>query len=351
VSGPPDLSPREARDRYLDHRRTDASESSIQSWHYRLKRFVEWAEEEGIESMSEVSGWILDQYETERRGAEVSASTLNSEMQTLKNWLEYLARIDVVDDELPEKVHVPEVPDGEESNDEMLEHGAAFAAIKSFRESSDRYGTAKHAMLELLWFTGARVGSIQALDLRDYESGEQYVLFQHRPGSGTPLKNDRDGERAVGLPAAVTDVLDHYIAENRNDTHDDAGRQPLLTTARGRPSENTLRVWSYLATQPCLYRDCPHGKDRETCEFVHVHHASKCPSSVSPHRVRTGSITWQRDCGLPAEVVAERVNATLEVIEAYYDKASELQRLEKRRRPYVSNLELDEDTHDTESDQ
>jgi hypothetical protein len=39
-------------------------------------------------------------------------------------------------------------------------------------------------------------------------------------------------------------------------------------------------------------------------------------------------------------VVAERVNASLEVIEQYYDMASERERLENRRRPYLSNLEM-----------
>lgn len=337
----PDMSPREARERYLNHRRADASESSVRSWYYRLKRFVEWAEEQGVETMDEVSGWTLDEYETHRRGQSISSSTLNSEMQTLKNWMEYLARIGVVDETIPEKVHVPEIPEGEESNDEMLEHGTAIALITNYRNSPGQYGSTNHALLELLWFTGARVGSVQALDLRDYSSEDQYVMFKHRPDTGTPLKNNKRGERAVGLPRTVCDVLDRYIAQNRTDAHDDAGRQPLFTTAQGRPAENTYRVWSYLATQPCLFRDCPHGKQRDTCEYVHVHHASKCPSSVSPHRIRTGSITWQRDCGIPAEIVAKRVNASLEVIEDYYDKASELQRLENRRRAYVENLELD----------
>jgi len=342
MTGPPSLSPRDARDRYLDHRRTDASKSSVKSWHYRLKHFVEWAEDEGgIEDMRDLDGWIIDEYETHRRSAGVSTVTLNSEMQTFKNWLEYLARIEVVDEDLPEKVHVPKVPDTEESNDELLEQSEAFALIQMFRETPERRGTDKHALLELLWFTGCRVGAAISLDLRDYHSDQQYVEFHHRPDSGTPLKNDSDGERAVGLPERVCDVLDEYVEQYRIDAHD-AGCQPFFTTAQGRPSENTLRVWSYLATQPCLHEACPHGKERETCEFVHVHHASKCPSSLSPHPVRTGSITWQRDMGLPAEVVAERVNATLEVIESYYDKATARQRLEKRRRPYIENLQLED---------
>lgn len=336
----PNLSPREARDRYLDHRRTEASASSVKSWRYRLKHFVEWAEERDIDGMADVTGWTLEEYETYRRGADVSSATLNGEMQTVKNWLEYLARIGVVDDDLAEKVHVPQIPDGEESNDELLEQEEARRLIQSFRNDPERFGTAKHALLELLWFSGCRIGAARALDLRDYYSDERYVTFRHRPDSDTPLKNDRKGERAVGLPESVCEVLDYYVKYHRQSVHDEYGREPLFTTTTGRPHENTLRTWTYLATQPCLHSPCPHGEERDTCEYVHVHHASKCPSSMSPHRIRTGSITWQRDCGLPAEIVSERVNATLEVIEKYYDQATERERLEKRRRPYIANLEL-----------
>lgn len=66
--------------------------------------------------MSDVTGWTLDEYETFRRGADISPATPNGEMQTLKNGLEYLARTGVVEETLPEKAHVPEVPGGAESN-------------------------------------------------------------------------------------------------------------------------------------------------------------------------------------------------------------------------------------------
>ncbi|WP_459194733.1 tyrosine-type recombinase/integrase [Halosimplex sp. J119] len=340
----PDLSPREAKKRYLDHRRTEAKDSTVKGWHYRLKLFVEWAGRKGIESMNELDGWTLDEYQTHRRGTGVTATTLNGEMQTLKNWLEYLARIEVVDSELPEKVHVPTVPEGEESNDEMLDPSMARSIISMYRDHPERRATSNHALLELLWFTGARMGGIRALDLEDYHSDEQYVEFRHRPKEDTPLKNDRDGERAVGLPASVCDVLDEYIQKQRVDSFDDHGRRPLLTTSQGRTSTNTVRTWCYMATLPCLCQDCPHGKSRSSCEYVHIHEASKCPSSVSPHRVRTGSITWQRDRGIPAEVVAERVNANLRVIEKHYDKATKRERLERRRRPYIQNLEFETDS-------
>jgi len=251
VTDAPDLSPSEAKERYLNHRRTEAKDSTVKGWHYRLKLFVEWAESQGIESMADLDGWTLDEYQTHRRGTGITAMTLNGEMQTLKNLLEYLARIEVVDDALPEKVHVPTVPDGEESNDEMLDPAVAEALIEMYRADPERRASSNHALLEVLWFTGARIGGIRALDLGDYDSDEQYVEFRHRPDTGTPLKNDRDGERAVGLPREVCDVLDEFIRDHRTEAYE-AGRKPLFTTTQGRVSSNSVRVWTYMATQPCL---------------------------------------------------------------------------------------------------
>ncbi len=81
----PSLSRRDSRDRYLAHRQTDAADASIKSFRYRLKHFVEWAEERDITAMRELTGWKLDEYETFRRGSDVSPATLNGEMQTLGN--------------------------------------------------------------------------------------------------------------------------------------------------------------------------------------------------------------------------------------------------------------------------
>lgn len=102
-----------------------------------------------------------------------------------------------------------------------------------------------------------------------------------------------------------------------------------------------MRVWSYQATQPCLHSPCPHGREREDCQYTERPHASKCPSSRSPHKIRIGSITWQLNIGFPPEVVAERVNASIEVIEQHYDKESPHERMEQRRRKYISNMEDD----------
>jgi len=123
----------------------------------------------------------------------------------------------------------------------------------------------------------------------------------------------------VAIPERVCAILDEYVANHRLDVYDDHGRRPLLTSQVGRGSRGGVRGWMYLATVPCLHSPCPHGNEPETCDFLGYSKASKCPSSRSPHQVRTGSVTWQLNRGIPIERVAERVNTSVEVLRRHYD--------------------------------
>ncbi|WP_066417009.1 tyrosine-type recombinase/integrase [Halorubrum aethiopicum] len=332
----PDLTPREAFERWMGRLRASKATSTVTSYHYQLKLFVEWCEEEGIATIGELTGWDIESYETERRNEGVELLSLNKEFRTLRLFLEYCARVELVDDDLPEKVDPPDVPRDAHVDETRLEHGRARMLLDYYDEHD--YGSREHALLALAWYVGARLGGIRGLDLDDYDSDDAYLQFIHRPSEKTPLKNGRDGERAVGLPRHVCDTLDAYIAEHREEKYDDYGRRPLFTTLNGRMSQNSVRARMYLATQPCLHMECPHGNEREGCDYVDYTHGSKCPSSRSPHQVRTGSITWQLNRGVPIEVVAERVNTSVRVLKRHYDQPTKREELEERRREYVDRL-------------
>jgi site-specific recombinase XerD len=335
------LTPREALDRWLDQQRAEKSESSISAYYYRLKLFVEWCEAEGITEMSEVDGVLVDEYELHRRGNEVAPSTLHNEIKTLRRWLRYLGKLEVVDPGLYERIEIPGVPERKQSDDTRLDPDAATALLTHFRQSPDR-ATREHGLLELTWHTGARLGGIRALDCRDVELEEAYVRFVHRPDTGTALKNGLDGERVVGLTDAVVNVLQDYCENHRPDITDEHGRAPLFATRQGRPSTGSFREWMYHATQPCVHSPCPHGREIGTCEYRTYHKGSQCPSSRSPHQVRTGAITWMLNRGLPPTVVSDRVNATPDVIKRHYDKQKAVSEMEERRREYLDDLELEE---------
>jgi hypothetical protein len=179
---------------------------------------------------------------------------------------------------------------------------------------------------------------VLGLDFGDYHSEEEYIEFHHRPNDETPLKNGIDGERAVGLPREVCGVLNIYIERHRHKKYDDYGRKPLLTSEVGRPGQNTVRTWMYLGTVPCLHTGCPHGEDTETCEYLSCTKANQCPSSRSPHQVRTGSITWQLNRGVPTEVVAKYVNTSVRILEPHYDQPTKREEPEERHRSNLDRL-------------
>lgn len=350
---PRDLTPREARDRYLRRRKSDSTEQSVSSWFYRLKLFAEWCEEIGIERIGDLRGYDLDEY-YEHRGSEIAPATLEGEMWTLKMFVEYLEGLGAVEDGLSDAVRIPDLDSEDRSSDSLLREENAIPLLRYYRNSDEDYGTRAHAFLELAWLTGARQGGIRALDTRDFvrkdiEEGAQpsyHVEFRHRDAAGTLLKNKRAGERPVALPTKAGRAIEYYLENHRYDVTDEYGRQPLLASRQGRPGPNTVRVWSYLATEPCIHSPCPHGKQRETCQWTKYAHASKCPSSRPPHDIRTGAITWMLNLGWPPEDIAERVNASVKTIEEHYDKADleerrrrQRERMERRRRHLVDSLD------------
>ena len=95
----PDLSPREAVERWLNKLRASKRDSTVSAYHYQLKHFVEFCEAEGITSLDEVTGWDIETFETRRREQGLEVISLNKELGTLKNFLEYAARIELVDEE------------------------------------------------------------------------------------------------------------------------------------------------------------------------------------------------------------------------------------------------------------
>jgi site-specific recombinase XerD len=347
---PEDLTVREAVQRYLRRSRRDKAESTVRTYRLDLRQFVQWCETEDIEYVRELQPLDLELYQDDR-AADLEPTSLENQIGLVKRFLKFCEDIGAAADGLSETVYVPRASKTEQSRDDRLETEAATALLSHFRDrSNDLFGRKWHAILEVIWHTGARLGGVRALDLDDYDRDFRVLEFRHRPDQDTPLKNKLDGERDVAILPAVTDALDAYIEEHRFDRHDEHGRAPLFTTRskQGRLSLTAVRSWVYQATQPCWHTDdpCPHDRERRRCEWTRSTKASQCPSSKSPHAVRTGAITFHRDRGFDPKNTAERVNASLRTIEKHYDKAGRRERMENRRRPQLEKLQLDNETDD-----
>jgi len=333
-----ELSPQKAASRFIAKRQNKNTDKTVRSYRNRLNGFVTWAAQEGIESMRELDGWLLDEYERylEERGD--APSTVKGKLSALKELLKYCVSIEVVDDDLPDKLTLPRLSKDDQTSDDMLEADDARKLLEFYRESIRHKGTSQHVTLELIWHVGGRIGCFRSLDLGDWDAEERVLKFRHRPPE-TRLKDGEEHERNVAVAEPVADAIELWIARERPQKRDNAGRKPLLSTTHGRASGSTIQCWAYQATQPCLYMGCPHNRRRSSCEYTQRQHSSKCPSSRSPHAIRTGSITWQLNNGLSYVKVAKRVASSPETIRRYYDKPDYSEELE-RRRPETENLDV-----------
>jgi len=215
-------------------------------------------------------------------------------MSTLRQFVRFLESINAVRDDLSKKVRVPTVE--QRARKERIDREQAERILDYL--GTYQYASRQHALFAYVWHTGARIGGVRTVDLRDLalDDGEQpHIKLRHRPGRGTPLKNGYDGERNVGLREWAASVLRDYVDERRTPQTDDDGHQPLFTTRQGRISEGWVR--------------------REFYDVTEEHADEKHP----PHDVRRGAISDHLARGWPIDDLGERVNATPAVLRKHYD--------------------------------
>jgi site-specific recombinase XerD len=331
------IQPREAVEWYLEDKASEVSENTIKAHGYRLNHFVRWCDENGIENMNEIFGRDLQQYRLWRRDdGDLNNVTMVTQLSTLRVFIRWCENIDAVTDGVHDKIMLPSLSKNEDRRTEMLDPEDAKELIKYLRNFS--FATRTHALVEVMWHTGLRIGAAHSLDVADYKVDEQYLEIRHRPKKGTRLKNKQEGGRYASLTDEVCDVLDAYLQYHRIDSTDEYGREPLFSTKYGRPNKTTLRASIYRATRPCEYTgNCPHGREIKSCEAMKGDAASKCPSSVSPHAVRRGAITHHLSKDVPEKVVSDRMNVGLDILEKHYDRRTESQKAEQRR-DYLEDL-------------
>jgi len=326
------LSPEEGVERFLDHRKPSVRQSTLENSRTRLNYFLDWCEEQGIENLNTLTGRDLSDFISWRRD-QIAAITLQKQLSSLRVALRWWADIEAVPEGLAEKVHAPELPDGAEARDDFLSAERAEEALAYY--SQYRYASREHALLALLWRTGMRRSSLHSIDLGDLEPDEHAVRLEHRIDEGTKLKNGEAGERWVYLGPEWFQIIEDYAHNpDRMSSIDEYGREPLFTTQQGnRPQPGTIYNWVVRALHPCSYAECPHDREPSTCEARGRGAAlSKCPSSVSPHAIRRGSITAHLNGDTPPEAVSERMDVSLDVLYRHYDARTDREKMEVRKK-------------------
>jgi integrase len=336
------MAPHEAVELYLEAKRDDLADATLEGHSTRLAAFVQFCDEEDITNLNDLTGRILYRYRVWRRKGNgdgrdpVKKVTLVGQLATLRAFLRFAGDVGAVPQDLFDQVSLPTMSGSENVSDTTLDPDRIIT-ILDYLETYKPY-TRDHVTVLVGWRTGARMGGLRALDLRDVDLDGDHprfdgpaIHFVHRPESGTPLKNQDLGTRWNRISQYTATVIENYIGGHRHDVTDDNGRAPLLTTEYGRPSRTTIRRTLYRVTRPCWYgEECPHDKDPETCDFTESRHASKCPSSRSPHDLRSGRVTYYRREDVPRRVVQDRLDASEDILDRHYDRRSAREQAEQR---------------------
>jgi integrase len=242
-------------------------------------------------------------------------------------------RIEAVHPDVPEKIEIPKLGDGEDVRDEHVST-EQMEQIRAYLNKYE-YASTMHVLVVLMSDFGLRISAIRALDCDDFHNEEEtsYLSLQNRPETGTRLKNGKRSERWIAVTDYTAEVLRDYTSERRPDVTDQYGREPLIATDAGRISGSTIRKYMYMITRPCIVGECPHGRTQSDCDAFNTNdQAYSCPSSESPHSIRRGYITHELNNDVPAHVLSGRCDVTEEVMGKHYDTRSASEKMKQRKR-------------------
>jgi len=330
VSGPasrgpsdaPDFDIPEAVDRFIARNRPNWKGETARTYRKSLDTFEQYAEEKDLATLSDLERWNVGGYTDWllAHDRDYAKASVQSKQKQARRWVKWLESQGLVQIGLHLAIEPLRLDDEEQTSSQILPPNDLRDLLAWYRNAPRRRGTREHALLEVLAHVGARRSGIQSLDVDDWNPDDRTLAFLNRPERGTRLKNGRQHERKVVLSERPAAALNEYVTRERIEKHDEHGRRPLFSSRQGRPTKSTITNWTYQATTPCLWQECPHSKDRHRCEWTEQTEASKCPSTKSPHPVRRGSITWQLNIGRDPGDVAARAATTPQVIRRYYDR-------------------------------
>lgn len=343
----PDYEIHEAIELFIQRKRPDWKGETERSYRKNLGEFEDYAAENDIETLDDLTRWNLGAYSDHLLGRDLAPTTIASRQKNARTWLKYLEAQGLLEIGLHLAIDTIRLEDGDEVSDDMLPADDARILLTFYRNDPRYRATRRHALLELLWHAGPRRSCVRALDVDDHDPEARELTFRNRPETDTRLKRGDAHERKIVLSEKPAAVIQEYIEGRRNQVRDDHGRRPLFSSERSRPTKQTITSWVYEATLPCIAIECPHGRRRPNCSYVPRDQASKCPSSKSPHPVRRGSITWQRTIGIDIEKIADRAATTPDVIRRYYDQPDLDESLDRRR---ATTNSLDIERHHTSDD-
>lgn len=310
-------------DRYLNRRKNN-SPTTIAQYRRTIPGFVDFAAEHDVKSPTGLTTELVDQFVDKLYRQYYKDATILVHTKNVRAWLNWLNTRDYCPESVVAILNKDELGLEPTARDDAIPESEANHILDQL--SSNRRGTVQHALFELIWNGGPRLGGIHSTDVRDFFPNEGILRVRHRPDSGTRLKNGEDGNRNIVLKDRVVDAIELYLSTERIDVEDAHGRRPLFSTGYGRAAKSTLRRWIYDVTS-CRW--APESGDHY-CDCSCDPDTDVCPYSYYPHAIRRGAIVRHLSGGLALDKASERFDVSPSVIKAHYDPRTESRRLEDR---------------------
>jgi integrase/recombinase XerD len=273
---------RQSIDSFLDHLRIERglATNSISAYQRDLIKFAEFCESENLDTNAITSGNIAA-FELHLRTVGLASSSINRVLSGTRTFYKYQNREFGVIDPTTELVA--------QKSARRLPKALTVAEVTSLIDSAlilgDVISLRDHAMLELLYSSGARVSEIVGINLSDFSKSnlaEDEITTLKVRGKGGK-------ERIVPLGKFAVSALDDYLVRTR----------PALVLKSGR-KENSLNGALFLNQRGTRI-------SRQSAWQIVLTAAERAgiSSKVSPHVFRHSYATHLLDGGADIRVVQE----------------------------------------------
>ena len=193
---------------FLDHLTIERglSKNSLISYKRDLTKFSEFLAEAGhnFEKLSEVE---IVSFEVWLKSRNLSVTSINRNISALKSFYKYLAQefatpnpvASIVSSKVPRRLP------------KALTIKEITSLIDATKRESDPISLRDHAIIELLYGTGARVSEIVGIDINDFSQSE----VEGNPITVLKLRGKGSKERMVPMGSFAKTALDEYLVRIR----------------------------------------------------------------------------------------------------------------------------------------
>ena len=217
-------------DRFLlDRQVANQAERTIETYTHRLKRFTDWCNERGVETVSDLGSEALAGYRrflyhfrSDHTGKPLSPSTQAHHLIIVRNLLRWLLKHKLLSSDLAADIELPQQARRQLGDFLNLDE---VETILSLPDINTPLGIRNRAILEVIYSTAIRVSELAALTLSDIDRERGLIVIRHGKG---------DKARLAAISNAALDWLDNYTTNVRPKLDKGRAGNALFLGIRGR---------------------------------------------------------------------------------------------------------------------